>query len=171
MIGILPILALHVEVTVRRGIRYLNRRFQVGGPQVSSSPGLLTRNLKVCMFKLPTRTLPAHHWQLPVLRVPVIMPCSVDDAAPGLRLGPGVRVPVVTAEGRWPGVATWHSNPDAARTLRLAAGGASGSGLVMICHSLLLSLEASRRPGLSPGVSLGQLRVVTQLLTECTAES
>ncbi len=102
MIGILPILALHVEVTVRHGIRYLNRRFQVGGPQVSSSLGLL--NLKVCMFKLPTRTLPAHHWQL--LRVPVIMPCSVDDAAPGLRLGPGVRVPVVTAEGRWPGVAT-----------------------------------------------------------------
>jgi hypothetical protein len=103
VIGILPILALQVEVTVRRRgimIRYLNRRFQVGGPQVqvSSSPGLL--NLKVCM--LPTRTLPAHHWQL--LRVPlaVIMPRSVADALSPGRPGPPTRSPSPSGDSRGP---------------------------------------------------------------------
>ena len=56
---------------------------------------------------------------------------DVDDAAP-----------LVAAEGRL--AATWAENPDAAR-----AGAASASGLVMLCHSLLLA--ASRR--LSPASS------------------
>jgi hypothetical protein len=54
---------------------------------------------------------------------------DVDDAAP-----------FVAAEGRW--AATWAGNLDAAQA-------ASASGLVMLCHSLLL--EASRR--LSPSSS------------------
>ena len=54
---------------------------------------------------------------------------DVDDAAT-----------LVTAEGRW--AATWAGNLDAAR----AASASGESGLVMLCHSLLL--EASRR--LSP---------------------
>ena len=45
---------------------------------------------------------------------------DVDDVAPG---------PLVTAEGRW--AATWAGNLDAARA-------AIASGLVILCHTLLL---------------------------------